>query len=298
MFAQPVTFLAELDPHDAVKRALTLHDFAVAGAKHIVLSEAMIAACTANSNMILELKKELANEGLDFVDSHAIFGRYNDMNCPDPSLFKVMIQMHRTALEICSAFSVDTICIHLGNNVWGQAGKYYSAPESEITHCLERNYRALDALLPLAEELGITICIENIWFENNTPERLLEFKKRYPTRALGFCYDSGHANLMKMDRGVENCAPKIAWGIHGKEVPWDDSILEKILDDVVICHLHGNDGLFDRHCNICDCDIDWKDICEKLHRAPRLKSIQSEVIASRCMAAASEIVNAFNRLII
>ena len=297
MFKQPLTFYSYLHATDAAKRQYVFRDRAIAGVKHLVLSDDTMAAFTSNLSLIPAIQKEMAQEGLDFVDAHAIFDRYNDLNCPSQELFPAMIQLHKLELEICAMLGVKTICIHTGNNVWAQNGVYSPSPDAEITHCIDRIKRALDALLPTAERLGVIICIENIWFETNTPERLLEIKQAFPTDALGFCYDAGHANLMRKDRGVDDCAPKRVWATIGKPVPWDENILDKMLEHVTIVHLHGNNGLYDLHRLPDDSDIDWKDICAKLHKAPRLVSLQSEVLPQRCMRAMSEVVKAFERVL-
>ena len=295
MFTQPITFLAPFEA--AVPRSYIMHCCAAAGIRHLVLSDTLIKSIVADPNLIPVVKSEMAAEGLDFVDSHCIFGRYNDLNCPSQELFPVMLKKFKAEFEICNAFGVDTICVHVGNNAWPGQGGYEAAPDAEIAHCADRICRALDALLPEAERLGVTMCIENVWFETNTAERLLEYKAKFPSKALGFCYDAGHANLMARERGEDDCAPKRAWRAIGKQVPWDGHILDKLLDDVVICHLHGNNGLFDLHCNPDDSDIDWKDICAKLHRAPRLKSLQSEVIVMKNNLAMSEVKAAFDRVL-
>ena len=59
----------------------------------------------------------------------------------------------------------------------------------------------------------------------NTPERLLEFKAEFPTDALVFCYDAGHANLL---------------GNRMNE-------MEQRKSRIVATHLHDNDGEHDLH---------------------------------------------------
>ena len=298
MFQQPLTFFNNVQVNDARMRQFAFRDSVLAGVKHLVLNHEFMMAFLGNPNLIPVVQKEMADAGLDFVDSHAVFGRYSDLNCPNPDLFPVMLQMHKAEMEICAMLGVKTICIHTGNNAWPQTGGYCPAPDAEISHCLDRIRRGLDTLLPEAERLGVVIGIENVWFETNTPEHLLEIKRDFPTPALGFCYDSGHAHLMRKDRGVEKCSPKNAWGAIGKQVPWDEHILDKLLDDVVICHLHGNDGITDLHRLPEDSDIDWNDICAKLHKAPRLQSLQSEVIPQQCCRTIHEVVKSFEKVLV
>lgn len=298
MFQQPLTFFNNIQVNDAKMRKYAFRDSALAGVKHLVLNHEFMIAFLGNPNLIPTVQNEIADAGLDFVDSHAVFGCQNDLNCPNKELFPIMLQMHKMEMEICAMLGVKTICIHVGNNAWPKDGKYVPAPDADITHCIDRVKCALDALLPEAERLGVTICIENVWHETNTPERLQEIKRAFPTDALGFCYDSGHAHLMRKDRGVENCAPNKVWNAIGKPVPWDENILDKMLDDVVICHLHGNDGVTDLHRLPDDSDIDWNEICAKLHKAPRLQSLQSEVIPQPCCRTIHEVVKSFQKVLV
>ena len=97
---------------------------------------------------------------------------------------------HKLALEIAHYFHVETITIHVGNN---RTQELATLPQQNHIDAVTDS---LAQLLPTAEKLGITICIENIWTQTNTPGRLLEWKKMFPTEARGFCYDAGHANIM------------------------------------------------------------------------------------------------------
>jgi len=242
--------------------------------------------------MIQELTNQLRWEGLDFVDAHATYGELLDMNCPIPSYRPRMLEIHRRTIEICAALGIKTLTIHIGNNHWMNEPEYLDLNYNRA--CIENT---LENLLPVAEANHVTICIENIWFQTNTPEELLRYKKLFPTENLGFCYDAGHANMMSVRPGLER--PSLThWKEknHVDDIPFDDHILEKMLPYVVNCHLHDNNVIWDQHYNIGMGDINWKKIIPLLKTAPKLQCIQSEVDGRSKIIGIKEVVDQFNWL--
>ncbi|MBO7742298.1 MAG: sugar phosphate isomerase/epimerase [Victivallales bacterium] len=275
MFNVPVTFLFDYTTDiNRNARRMIFREFVENGAPNLVLTDIAIKEILSNFNYSAELRKDAEECGITFVDAHAPFGRLLDLNCPDPAYRRQMINRHKVSLNICQEMGVDTITIHVGND-WDEDMR--SMP---LQKHLDNISEALDAILPEAERCGVTVCIENIWFRTNTPERLLEFKAKFPTDNLGFCYDAGHANLMYNGQFRQEAFARDSFAIYGEATPWDNRILEKMLPHVVNCHLHDNDGATDQHrLPGCGC-IDWKHIIPLLKQAPRLKSVQSEVIPS------------------
>ena len=282
----PVTFFYNFDCISDCARNHVMHEFAANGAKHLVLTDALILKMMADRNLAATLQKEMAQNGLTFMDSHAPFGKYLDLNCPLPEARGEMIARHKLPLQMIASMGVKTITIHTGNEP--------AFPEYPLETQFDCVKHSLDELLPLAEKLGIVICIENIWFQINTPERLLAIKAAFPTDALGFCYDAGHANLMDNGRHCPDSNAFKAWG----EVPpsFDDRILEKMLPYVVNCHLHDNNGINDQHRNIGHGNINWDHIAGLLKTAPALQVIQSEVLPVTSNEPVREICQAFARL--
>ena len=286
MFQVPVTYLFDFEYTDAKTRPYVMHEFAVCGAKHLVLTDTLIKQILQDRNLQDQLLREMADEGLSFLDAHAPFGPKIDLNCPVETLRPQAMLRQKLALQITSDMGVKTITVHVGSD-----HHYPDHPLDQQFDCIRRS---LSELLPFAETLGITICIENIWGRINTPERLLALKKEFPTDALGFCYDAGHANLMAKGKDNPDSAPYKTWG----DVPpqFDDRILEKMLPNVVNCHLHDNNGITDQHYNIGRGNIDWQHIIRLLKTAPRLQVIQSEVIPVRTHDAIHDICEKFKEL--
>ena len=286
MPAVPLTFLYEFNNTDDRTRCQVFHEFASNGARALVLSDYLLSRMMAERSFGKKIREETGAEGLFFADAHAMFGRYLDLNCPVAEARPEMILRQKLALHMASDMGIETITIHVGNEA-----AYPEYPLEEQFDCVRRS---LDELLPCAENLGIVICIENIWHQIDTPDRLLAVKEQFPVDALGFCYDSGHANLMDRGRDFPDSNPFRTWG---EVTPvWEDRALEKMLPHVVNCHLHDNNGVTDQHRLPGHGTVDWNHITSLLARAPRLKVVQSEVLPVREKESIRDICAAFARL--
>ncbi|MBO4303891.1 MAG: sugar phosphate isomerase/epimerase [Lentisphaeria bacterium] len=266
-----VTHLLDLWHVSNESYSFILDEFAANGATNIVLSDEHIIRIIRDPGMRKFYKETTKDSGLSFVDAHAPFGNLINLNCPVPELHREKILRALLALEITAEFGVDTITFHVGN---------LKIPGYTLEELHAETLRSLEEILPDAERLGVTICIENSWNPACTAERLLDIKEHFPTPALGFCYDSGHANLIGSEKAVtdpESAAAK-AWALAGRKPVRDEQVLEKMLPHIVNCHLHDNDGLEDSHLIPLRGTIDWKKLMGTLGKAPRLKYIQNESI--------------------
>lgn len=289
MYPVPITYLFDFEFCTDAIRPYIMEEFAANGARHLVLSDVLIRECMKNPQSINQLKEEIAQAGLTFVDAHAPFGTFEDLNVPDLSLRGTMLDRLKLALRITAEFGVDSITIHAGN-----ANAEWKSYSLQQLH--DALLASLEVLLPVAEELGITIAIENIWFPNNTPEKLLDAVHHFHSPCLGICYDSGHANLMKCDRGfADDCAPVGGWK-DWAPLQWDDHILEKLHPEITTCHLHDNIGQYDQHKTPGCGNIDWPHVVGLLKTAPRLKCIQCETILVRTHSSIADICRTMQRL--
>lgn len=269
MFQVPVTFCYGFDGLSDRMRANMMQEFAANGAKHLVLTSSLISMIMGNANLPKKLLKEMNDAGLTFVDAHAPFQGVYDPIYPDPAYRPQMIRRQQLYLQICQEMGVDTFTVHVGND--------FHYPEIPFEKHIDNICSALDQILPVAEETGVTVCIENIWVRSNVSPVLIDIKKKFPTPYLGLCFDSGHAHLMEEGYKFEENAVNDLWKAVGCEPVWQKNILEDMLPDVVNCHLHDNDGQYDYHWLPGKGSIDWKRVISQLKKAPRLKNIQSEV---------------------
>ena len=288
MFPVPITFYYDFKTLDAGQRQCVMAEFAANGAKHLVLTHDLINMIMADITMADTLNKEMSNARLSFVDAHAPFGQFMDLNCPEEPFRSQLLMRHKLHLKIAADMGVNTLTIHVGND--------YYYPHLPLDKHIALMAEALDEILPVAEDNRITVCIENIWCRSNTPEVLLELKRRFPTDILGFCFDAGHANQMDKGRLYERNSAYDSYILVDARPEYDDRIQEKMLPYTVNCHLHDNDGQYDTHINIGDGNTDWQKVVSLLEKTPHLKCIQSEVVPLRNRIPVKDICQAFHRL--
>ena len=134
------------------------------------------------------------------------------------------------SMEICAFFNCPYIVIH------GFKLAYFLGSEEEEWR---RTEKFLDNLAPMAKDMGITMCIENLYDSLNghlvegpccnarkAADRIDRMNDRYHAQVLGFCFDTGHANLTGPD--------------------FEDFITT--LDyRLKVLHIHDNDGVSDLH---------------------------------------------------
>ena len=268
MFEQPLTYWVDL-PADAAMRRMMMREFAAHGAKHLILPPPMIHMIMADHTFAGVLRKEMAEYGLTFADAHAPFRGILDMNCPDPDFRPQMLLRHLMAMRISASLGIKTITIHPGSD------RFF--PEVPLEKHWDLMRDALDKLLPEAEKCGIVIAIENSMSRAASAKAMVMLKGEYPTDTLGLCYDSGHANVLDRGRNYPTGMAYDFWHTVGCEPEWDDRILEKMLPQMVNCHLHDNDGSADSHSMPGEGNVDWHRVIPMLKRAPRLMAVQSEV---------------------
>ena len=271
MFQIPVTYHFNFKAVGDALRPYIFHEFAANGAKHLVLTRELIQMIFQNYKLADQLQQEAAAEGLSFKDAHASFGGILDLNCPDPDFRPQMILRQKMAIRVCAMMGVDTITVHPGSD------RFFPEIPLEKHYDLMRD--GLDQILPEAEACGVTVCIENSMSRAACPAAVVMLKSEYDTDALGLCYDCGHANQLDIGRKYPDSTIRKYWQTVGVDEPeWDDRIIEKMLPQMVNCHLHDNDGSCDAHAIPGNGNVNWKKIIPLLkHQAPRLKVIQSEV---------------------
>ena len=288
MFDVPVTYVISGEFATESNRRSTMADFAAAGAKYLVLSNQFISDIMRDHKIAGTLNSEMRDCGLEFMDAHSPFGGILDLNCPDPVFRPQMILRHKLAIQICAEMGVKTITIHPGSD------RFF--PEIPLAKHLDLMREAIGELLPEAEKCGVIIAIENSMSRAACPRRVVQLKAEFDSPYLGLCYDSGHAHQLDAARNLSDSVIHQFWRTVGMDEPeWDDQALERMLTEVVNCHLHDNDGSGDGHRIPGNGTINWDKIIPLLKRAPRLQVIQCEVL-QRPGETAAEICRKFAEL--
>lgn len=134
------------------------------------------------------------------------------------------------SMQICAFFECPYIVVHgfkLSRNLGSEEAEW------------QQTEMFLDSLAPIAKELGITICIENIYDVigsrivegpccnvKKAVDRIDRFNEKYHEEVLGFCFDTGHANLTGLDF---------------------ERFMAELGERLKVFHIHDNDGVRDLH---------------------------------------------------
>lgn len=134
------------------------------------------------------------------------------------------------SMKICKFLECPYIVVH-GLKLARQLG----SEESEW----QKTEEFLDTILPLAKEMGIVICLENIYVSvgnhiiegpccnvKKAVERIDRINEKYGAEVLGFCFDTGHAKLVGLDF---------------------EGFITKLDKRLKVLHIHDNDGVGDLH---------------------------------------------------
>ena len=165
--------------------------------------------------------------------------RINQMHMPYPNyvpgapkeineyLLKVVAPK---SMEICAFFECPYIVVH-GFKLAGALG----SEQAEW----DRTEEFLRSLAPMAKEHNITMCVENIYTDSGnhiiegpccdagkTATRIDRMNAEYGVEVLGFCFDTGHANLTGLDFVT---------------------FIMTLGKRLKVLHIHDNDGIGDLH---------------------------------------------------
>lgn len=134
------------------------------------------------------------------------------------------------SLELCHFFDCKNIVVH-----GFKLARYLGTEDAEW----EYTERFLDYIAPMAKEMGITMCIENLYDgvgghllegpccnAKKAADRIDRFNERHGAEVLGFCLDTGHANLVGLDM---------------------ESFIQTLGTRLKVLHIHDNDGVSDLH---------------------------------------------------
>ncbi len=134
------------------------------------------------------------------------------------------------SLLICKFFECSYIVLHGFKLV-----RYAGSEEAEWDY----TEKFIEKIAPHLKELKITLCIENLYNSigghliestggnaKKAAERIDRINDKYKSEILGFCFDTGHANLLGLD--FEKFITTLGYRL-------------KVL------HIHDNDGVHDLH---------------------------------------------------
>ncbi len=134
------------------------------------------------------------------------------------------------SMELCKFFECEYIVIH------GLSLTRYVGSKDEEWEYTEK---LVEFLAPMAKEMGITICLENLYSGSGdhivegpccnvrkNVERIDRINEKHGAEILGFCFDTGHANLLGFDF---------------------EDFITTLGHRLKVLHIHDNDGMKDLH---------------------------------------------------
>lgn len=139
-------------------------------------------------------------------------------------------QVAPKSMKICQFLGCPYIVIH-----GFKLTKYLGSEEEEW----KQTERFIDSLAPMAKEYGIAICIENLYDSigghivegpccdaAKAAGRIDRINNKYGAEIVGFCFDTGHANLVGLDM---------------------EDFITTLGSRLKVLHIHDNDGIGDLH---------------------------------------------------
>lgn len=189
-------------------------------------------------------RRLVESAGLKCLDVHGTATGDIRIDSEDDDARKTYIKLLENRIEFCSILGGDSVVIHPPR---------FKAPG--LSKRIERSIRVLDSVRPLCEEMGVTIAVENCYISD---DKILEtYFNKYPPEFVGFCFDSGHANM--------------------------NGNMDKLLtfgNRLKVLHLHDNKGVRDDHQPPFFGTIDWSQIMEWIKENEYAKPINFEVTHS------------------
>ena len=254
---------------------------AAMGVKRMSIDAPVLVQAGEDKEFAAAVIKAGSDHNITFFDAHAPHGLSDSLGNPLPGgperSTEIMLKSLRTAAEL----GVKIVTMHTARTRLTGPFAPASGPVEnlDLPGAVDRTLRQLERLIPEAEKLGIIIALENLFLPSSYAAHLMQIITKARHANLGLCYDSGHALI------VENVPGKtpdmieswIACGWENDTVTFQEDQLDIMLPEVVTTHFHDNDGTGDLHILPGDGIADWRKIHERISKAPRLLSVQSEV---------------------
>ncbi|MBS3762719.1 MAG: sugar phosphate isomerase/epimerase, partial [Planctomycetes bacterium] len=183
----------------------------------------------------------LRGRNIEIYSAHAPFGPEHDLSSSDSEKRDGAVQSTLLALRNAALIGAQCVVLHPGPPV----------PTEQRSARWDNLRESIEHLLPKAEELEVTLALENLLpgYLGDQTISLRKFVDRFDSSLLGFCFDTGHAHLN--DEGVMQA-------------------FEVLREDIINFHIQDNDGWMDRHIQPPYGTIDWDAL------APELRSLDFE----------------------
>lgn len=213
-------------------------DFSEAGFSFIHWCDHWVSPKRYSEDETEDVLRLAERAGMVVQDIHSVCGVGDDADFPDD----LWLALNINRLQFISTLGGDCIVLHLPKG--GKTGK--------MVEDVLASKRLLDMLRPHADRYGVRAAIENLGDSDYALfDELLE---SYPADYIGFCFDSGHANIARQSDMVNRYANRL-----------------------IALHLHDNDGTADQHNLPGNGTIDWPPIIRSIKSCGYRKPVNLEV---------------------
>lgn len=258
-----------------------LENLASAGAERVMLDAVQLVRAADDPDWRRALEKGLRDNGLTLFDVHSPHKAKHSFGYPAAEADNVFFSTAEKALETAAGLGARTVTFHTARTrrVGTMVDENGVFEKADLERARTRILSQLEKILPKAEKLGLLIALENLFLPSATADFLVSLIRQFPHPNLGLNYDSGHALLLEKQPGKksEDITERIRIGWDDDLVVFQEDQLDIMLPYVITGHFHDNNGKADEHKMPGQGIADWKRITERLRRAPRLISLQSEV---------------------
>ena len=220
-----------------------LRHFSIAGFTHVHWCEHWTSDIFYSKSYAEEIAQKAGKYGIRIQNIHGVCRLHRNR----PLTGSHWVDLNANRIQFISWLGGDCIVLHVPLDDC-ERGFESERDESE---------RLIRLLIPEAKKQNVRLAIENI--ESRPCKRLFDHLfQTFPSEELGFCFDSGHANIMG-----------------------EIDILERYLDRLIMTHLHDNHGYTDEHLLPGEGTLPWKPIVLNLNKKPNLAFVNLEAYWSR-----------------
>lgn len=208
----------------------------------------------------------IKENGLEITQAHAPFSGALRKN---PAVLDYAIGVYKRMIEFCAYAECKNLIIH---------GLPWDLSEKNLTYddIHNMNMKMYSSLIPELQKCNVTVCLENLFTNHNSVNYQghcsdsnqgindIDYLNRLAGKeCFGFCFDTGHANLLHQDQRV---------------------MLMQYGSRVKALHIHDNDGKDDLHQSPLTGRIDWNNFCEGLKLAGYKGDLSFETFRQTNMA--------------
>ncbi|MFB9223591.1 sugar phosphate isomerase/epimerase family protein [Paracoccus cavernae] len=217
----------------------TLQDFILSENRDLELQDfCEIGALDRDWKLVADRAKQLLSGYQGRLGIHGPFWGLH-IASPDAEIQKVVTRRMIQGLEVCEYLGATQMVIHSPYITWDYHNLDNFAGRKAYQNVLDNTHATMDAAVKRAEDLGVTMVVENIMDKDPDIRRILVEDFHSPAMAVSI--DTGHAHY--------------AYGSTG--APPVDYFVRRAGNTLQHIHLQDADGYADRHWTIGEGNIMW-----------------------------------------